>query len=265
MSIVVITIPGTSKQTVVNELQKRSNGQVSLVIIQRPRSVSWSKRWRTIKARSFKELCSDLWFGALLRLRPSIRKNLDLFRYRHPSQTPDWSAPTLFVDNVNHPDVIARIKQLTPSVLAVWGSTILVDELISSSPHPVNLHMGISPRYRGAVANHRAVHRHDWNNIGFTVHYMNGKADAGNILHQQRAAILPEPAETFATLNAAAEKTFIEIICALHNHKPLTTTPQDISIGENVRLRDWTPKMRYEVGQIIEQWKQTKQPPQKES
>lgn len=260
MSIVIITIPGESKRSVVAQLQAKTECAVALVVVQKPKQYTMQKtvqRWL-----SGPEKISALYYGTLLRLQPRLRHCLELFRARPlDKSTPNWSAPVLETDDVNHPSVIEQIQKLKPTVLAVWGSTILTQELVHSAPRSINLHMGHAPEYRGAIANQRAVQRHDFSHVGFTIHHINGKADAGRIIEKQQAKLHADPKTTFVELNNAAEAAFVDTVAALYQEHELPTIPQNIAHGENVRLREWTPQMRYQVACIIKQWHDSKRPP----
>ncbi len=261
MSIVIITIPGASKQSVVARIQQQTNDRVALVVVQRPRPRSLL---RTLHQWWYgPDRLANLYYGTLLRFRPSLRHYLNLFRAR--TATPDttsFSAPVLETDDINSPEVVAAVQECRPTVLAVWGSTIISPALIKSATHAINLHMGCAPHYRGAIANQRAVERRDLARLGFTIHYINGQVDAGHIIEQHCGAIAASPHETFAALNDAAEAALVRATSALALGEPLQTTPQDISNGENVRLREWTPTMRYHVACILKAWHDTNTPPQ---
>ena len=256
MSIVIITIPGESKKSVVERIQRATNDQVSLVVVQNPKSRSlitsltaWAKTDHPLQ---------NLYYGLKLRLHPSLRHYLELFRARTPTHTGEWAAPIIETDDINSDAVLAAVAEKKPTVLAVWGSTIIRPELIATAPHAINLHMGCAPHYRGAIANQRALERRDLDRIGFTVHYINGQVDAGHIIAQQCGVITDDPTDTFTALNDQAEAELVNATSALALHIPITATPQNIDHGENVRLREWTPRMRYTVATILQEWHDTK-------
>lgn len=260
MSIVIITIPGQAKRSIVQRIQNASDGQVALVIVQKPRPQSLRTtlhRWYNAPDR-----IANLYYGAKLRYQPKLRSYLDYFRARSHSAVSEWSAPVIETDNINHPDIVSKVRAIAPKVLAVWGSTIICKDLTSLPEHAINLHMGCSPHYRGAVANQRAVERQDYDRIGFTLHYINGKVDAGNIITQQCGVPAASLLDTFTTLNDHAETALVETTVALASGHSISTTPQDLTIGENVRLREWDPKMRYRVAQLLRRWEIDGAPPQ---
>ncbi|MBI4487353.1 MAG: hypothetical protein HY655_15220, partial [Acidobacteria bacterium] len=54
----------------------------------------------------------------------------------------------------NDPDEIARMRQLDPQVVLVFGTGLLKPPLIDSFPGRIlNIHLGLSPYYRGAGTN----------------------------------------------------------------------------------------------------------------
>lgn len=259
MSIVIITIPGESKRAVVDRIQKESGDAVSLIIVQTPRRRSFTQRVSAIWNRY--SWWEDIYYGLRLRLDAGLRKQLEVFRARSNPTVPTWSAPVIETDTINDPAIIERVRACQPTVLAVWGSTIITDELSSTAPHAINLHLGCAPHYRGAIANQRAVERHDFAHIGYTVHYINSRADAGDIIAQQCGATDTDPETTFTTLNDAAETAFVTATTTLAAGHTIPRQQQDSSQGENVRLREWTPAMRYRVANIIKQWHDIGTPP----
>lgn len=261
MSIVVVTIPGASKQSVVQNIQHRTNRAVALVVVQTPRPPSYRKtfeRWRCDPERWYSLFCA-----LRLRLDASLRRYLELFRARTPTpEITTWSAPVLETDNINASEVIAQIKAVQPTVLAVWGSTIISEEMTTVAPHAINLHMGCAPHYRGAIANQRAVERRDLARLGFTIHHINETVDAGNIIKQTCGRITHDPKTTFTALNDAAEATFVDVIAKLYAGDPVESTSQvGLAAGENVRLREWTPAMRYRVALLMKSWHDSGIPP----
>lgn len=256
MSIVIITIPDARKQSFVADVQKATAGAVALVVVQQRPPRTWPERIRDWQNRGLKALLEDVYYGLRLRLSPAARQRLACFQAvstKTPA-APGWSAPTLFVADVNDPAVLDAIKQIAPSVLAVWGSGMLHDTLITAAPVAFNVHLGISTHYRGAYANQRAVERDDWAHIGATIHHIERRADAGAVVATVPARLQAEAAETFAELHDRVEETFVDIITRVHAGETVSAQPVDISRSENLRLRDWTPRRRYQLACKLKTW-----------
>ncbi len=251
MSIVVITIPDPVKQEFVRILQDQTDA-VSLVVIQsRP-----PKAWYRTLADTLNP--THIYYSLLLRLRPAVRTALAWFRAipSDPSLQDNWYAPVVWTDDINDSAIKARIAAAAPDVLAIWGSGLIDDEIIQTADHTLNLHLGVAPHYRGALANQFAVGRGDAERIGYTIHYVNGRADAGDIIAARAITPQSDPRTTFQTINQKARTHYIEIIARLCSGKPIERRQQSpATTGHASKMRDWTPRRRYQLGQRLLWWR----------
>ncbi|RFU89893.1 MULTISPECIES: bifunctional UDP-4-amino-4-deoxy-L-arabinose formyltransferase/UDP-glucuronic acid oxidase ArnA [Citrobacter] len=101
--------------------------------------------------------------------------------------------PVYAPDNVNHPLWVERISQLAPEVIfSFYYRHLLSDEILRLAPvGAFNLHGSLLPKYRGrAPLNWVLVNGET--ETGVTLHRMVKRADAGEIVAQQRVAISPD-------------------------------------------------------------------------
>lgn len=75
-----------------------------------------------------------------------------------------------------------KIRDLNPDILAVFGTSLIKEPLINASRHIINLHLGISPHYRGNYANLFAIYNKQMDYVGATIHFLDRKIDAGRII-----------------------------------------------------------------------------------
>lgn len=77
---------------------------------------------------------------------------------------------------------------LSSDFIVVFGSSIirgaLLDEIVKRGA--VNLHIGISPYYRGSACNFWALHDDRPDLVGATIHRLSGSIDGGSILFHDR-------------------------------------------------------------------------------
>ncbi len=77
------------------------------------------------------------------------------------------------------------VKNLNPDVVFIFGSGMIRDPLFSELPNlTINLHLGLSPRYRGSATLFWPFYFLEPNWAGSTFHLITGEPDAGNIIHQ---------------------------------------------------------------------------------
>ena len=256
MSIVLVTIPGDAKREFANTLYRKTNGGLDLVIIQKPRKRSLMERLaRRYKHKGLRAI-KEVWYTLLLYLNSRLRDTLEYFRENTLSDSPREPHKTrvVEVESVNSDDVYNMLQELAPDILVVWGSSILEPRILKTAKKSVNLHFGLCPHYRGAVANQHAVLSDDFSRIGATIHYINGTADAGDILATLSADTNKPPRELFRDLNDRALAEYVEIVTQLHTGKELIATKQDVSDNSVLFLKDWTPNLRYKLGKKILEW-----------
>jgi methionyl-tRNA formyltransferase len=110
-------------------------------------------------------------------------------------------------DDPNAPDIVARIRALAPDFLfSFYYRNMLKPELLVIPKRgALNMHGSLLPKYRGRVPINWAVLNGE-TETGATLHYMVDKPDAGDIVGQQKVAILPDDAafDVFGKVTAAA-------------------------------------------------------------
>ncbi|MDO8564606.1 MAG: formyltransferase family protein [bacterium] len=260
MGIVVITIPGTAKRAFAQALYERTGGGVDLVIVQKPKNRTPLLRFtRFYRSVGWRNLLPEIWYAILLRLNRRAEHSLSLVREHTPPRNFNTQNPpkVLEVDSVNSSEVQKALKTLAPDLLVIWGSAVISPDILRLAKVAINLHMGVCPKYRGAVANHFALLRGDLENIGATIHYVVEKVDAGNILLGIRADTRKPPRELFRELNDSAYAFYLDIAHKLYRGERLPETPQNIANGENFKLSQWTPRRRLQAARKIQKWEQS--------
>jgi folate-dependent phosphoribosylglycinamide formyltransferase PurN len=102
------------------------------------------------------------------------------------------------VDSVNSADCIAELRRRSPTVVILSGTRIISAAVLDSLAAPfVNIHAGITPRYRGVHGAYWALAEGRPESAGVTVHLVDTGIDTGPILGQAR--IEPQPGDTFVT------------------------------------------------------------------
>lgn len=102
------------------------------------------------------------------------------------------------VDSVNGTDTIELLQMINPFVVCVSGTRILSKELLNSVKATfINLHVGITPQYRGVHGAYWALVEDDIENCGVTVHIVDEGIDTGGVLYQSRIKL--SPSDNFVT------------------------------------------------------------------
>lgn len=88
-------------------------------------------------------------------------------------------------DTLNSPQTAAFVSACQPDVVVVFGVTLIKEPVLSVLPADrINLHLGLSPWYRGAATLFWPFYNMQPQYSGATIHQIVPKADAGAIIHQ---------------------------------------------------------------------------------
>lgn len=92
---------------------------------------------------------------------------------------------TYYVDSVNSEECRALMRKISPDIVVVNGTRIIEEETITCLSVPmINMHMGITPRYRGVHGAYWALAQKDPAHCGVTIHIVDKGIDTGNIISQ---------------------------------------------------------------------------------
>lgn len=91
---------------------------------------------------------------------------------------------------INHEKIVAEIENLNPDLIISYGCSIIKSRLLETYKNRfLNLHLGLSPYYRGSGTNFWPVVNQEPGFIGATFMYIDQGIDTGKIIHQIRADI----------------------------------------------------------------------------
>jgi methionyl-tRNA formyltransferase len=145
------------------------------------------------------------------------------------------------------------LEDLRPRVLAVYGTALIRPAVLSLAGElALNLHTGISPRYRGASSTFWALHNEEPEWIGATVHILDPGVDSGDVLGIARPEISEDDDEEslFAKcVKAGAELYADRLNAALDG--PVQAEPQDLGEGRMYRFVDRTVAAERRVKRLL--------------
>ncbi|MGH8397911.1 MAG: formyltransferase [Gammaproteobacteria bacterium] len=132
----------------------------------------------------------NIWFGSMRRLAELNR------------------IPVAVPENPNAPEFVERIAALKPDFLFSFYFRFMLKEALLRIPPrgAFNMHGSLLPKFRGRVPVNWAI-IHGERETGASLHYMEVKADAGDLVDQQAVPILPDDTaiEVFNKVTFAAE------------------------------------------------------------
>ena len=91
---------------------------------------------------------------------------------------------------INNTSIVNEIIALNPDLLVCYGSSLIKSELLIKFKNKfLNVHLGLSPYYRGSGTNVWALINGEPDMVGASFMYIDDGIDTGEIIHQIRADI----------------------------------------------------------------------------
>ncbi len=207
--IVLLAGPGESTEIVANFLAERV--QDLIVVVEEPASRLTMARRRARRLGRATAAGQVLFVTCVLPVlrRLGAARQAAIVSEAGLDTTP--VAPSYRVPSVNDPQVITLLRSVRPDLVVVNGTRIIAPDVLNSVQCPViNIHAGITPRYRGVHGGYWAlVEGHpEW--VGTTVHLVDPGIDTGGILGQATFMVTDE--DSFATYPSLHLTTGIRLL-----------------------------------------------------
>ena len=142
------------------------------------------------------------------------------------------AAEIVRTDSVNSAEVLNLVRRVKPEVVVVSGVSILGNDLLNllQGVPVINIHCGITPRYRGAHGAFWAVVNGDWDNIGVTIHFIDKGVDTGEIILQENIQLDPNdnPRTLALKQNAAGIRLVCQAVSEIKDGKTSTMRRSDL-------------------------------------
>lgn len=179
--------------------------------------------------------------------------------------------PVLYGE-ANLPYVYESVKKINPQAAFVFGSCIIKKPLLSLIPEGkfINLHLGLSPYYRGSGTNFWPFVNNELEYVGSTILHIDAGVDTGDIISHVRPSFKEGDNVHTVGCKVIKESTarLMAILDMLKKHKKLNRTKQwKVSHVRYYRATDFDEKAlaRYKrnlKNGIVEEYiKNPKQPP----
>jgi len=153
----------------------------------------------------------------------------------------DKSNPKLISKGaINDEAIVNEIIAIEPDILVCYGSSLIKSDLLTKFDGKfLNVHLGLSPYYRGSGTNVWPLINLEPDMVGATFMYIDAGIDTGKIIHQIRADVyLGDSPHTIGNrLIRKMTSTYAEIVC---NFRYLESEEQPASEGKLYYQRDFT-------------------------
>lgn len=161
------------------------------------------------------------------------------------AMAPDQSKPVFLPKGeINELIHAVDIQRLKPDILLSFGCSLIKEPLLSASGGRfVNIHLGLSPYYRGSGTNFWPLVNQEPEFVGVTFMHIDAGVGTGEIVHQMRARIYSgdNPHQIGNRLISDMVRGAIEIVLKFDELIPLVPLPEP----ERIRVckrKDFSPK-----------------------
>ena len=145
------------------------------------------------------------------------------------------------VDDINSAGTLKMARSLGADCVLLYGTSILKSPWLDAFPHKViNLHLGLSPYYRGSATLFWPFFYRELEYLGTTIHLAVDKVDAGSILHQVHPHL--EPGDDYYTITNRLIRDSINILPGVVDDYlvgNIIPKPQELSVGHICRKADF--------------------------
>jgi methionyl-tRNA formyltransferase len=216
----------------------------------------WIRFRRGVRRYSVRDFLSRVHWRAWRRITGAGRRANDtvrrtLFPDGSPAPLPD---PLVhIVPDHNGEQCRTLLLELRPRILAVYGTDLIRRPVIELATEvALNLHTGISPRYRGSSSVFWALHNEEPEWVGSTVHVLDPGVDSGDVLGTVRPEITSDDDEAslFAKCVQEGAGLYADVIVrALEG--PVPAEPQVLEHGQQYRFVDRTVRAERRVQRLL--------------
>ncbi len=155
---------------------------------------------------------------------------------------PTFPIINVTADELNTLNTAEFIKNIKPDLVLVFGPGMIREPLFSALPKDtINLHLGISPRYRGAATLFWPFYFLEPNWAGTTFHYIVDTPDGGEIIHQVTPKMKREDGIHDLSCKAVQESTR-EALKLIRMYPNWQKFPQKPESGKNFLESDFKPQ-----------------------
>jgi len=173
---------------------------------------------------------------------------------------PETEVLPLPTGSVNTPEVLDWVSKRSPDLVILYGSSIIKPPLLDCyAGRMINLHLGLSPYYRGSGTNFWPLVNREPECVGATIHLAVRSVDAGAILAQIRpVAKVTDRAHELGTKTIIAGFDVMPHVLSLYIAGRIQPRPQHLSQGRTFRQKDFTAQAvatmwrHFEAGMIAE-------------
>jgi folate-dependent phosphoribosylglycinamide formyltransferase PurN len=154
---------------------------------------------------------------------------------------PDTEVIRIEHNTINAPAIFEWVQKQAPHVLLLYGTSIVKPPLLETyDGRVINLHLGLSPYYRGSGTNFWPLVNREPECVGATIHLAVRKVDAGAVLAQIRPEVeISDRCHELGTKTIIAGLEVMPLTVGAYLDGRITPQRQDLSRGRVYRRKDF--------------------------
>jgi len=188
--IVLLAGKGNTTNILYNALSKKL--RIDAVIIEDSvRKKEFVKK--RIKRLGIRKVAGQILFQIvivnILKLTSQKRKK-EILNQFNLDESPIKNHKFIPVKSVNEAQCINELAEINPDIVLVIGTRIISKKVLDSVDAKfINIHAGITPKYRNVHGAYWALIQNDLENCGVTVHLVDPGIDTGRIIYQSKISV----------------------------------------------------------------------------
>jgi folate-dependent phosphoribosylglycinamide formyltransferase PurN len=188
--IILLAGKGASTNIIYHAL--KYEWDISAIILEEAENKSYFLKRRIKKLGIWKvvgQILFQLTIVKFLNITSTKRKNELFLQYElNTSNLPEEKI--IHVISVNDNKCLQILQNINPDIVIVNGTRIISKQILQSIPAKfLNIHVGITPKYRGVHGGYWALVNNDISNCGVTIHLIDAGIDTGSVIYQQQIAV----------------------------------------------------------------------------
>lgn len=134
------------------------------------------------------------------------------------------------IEDPHAEETLRRVKAIEPDYILLLGAPVIKPALFTLAQRgTLNWHHGLSPRYRGSDCVLWAMANNEFDQIGFTIHFVSEVVDGGRIILQRPVTVRKDLNFSEAVADVARQglNGFKEVVAEILSGKPMRSKSQD--------------------------------------
>lgn len=189
--IVILAGKGVSTNILFHSL--KSDYNIEAVILENPVPTKEFLKKRIKKLGGWKvagQILFKISIAKFLNIT-SVKRKKEILKHYGLNNSPIPSEKVIRLISVNDSKCISLLKKINPEIVIVNGTRIISKNVLESIPVKfVNIHAGITPKYRNVHGAYWALVNNDFANCGVTVHEVDSGIDTGDIIYQKTIEVM---------------------------------------------------------------------------